>query len=72
METVPDSGKKPEFPPESLPGCFLQLANLPIFALDRFSRYEAALCRQAAKSDTRVGRYEHGKLNQDNKPRCCM
>ena len=27
--------------------CFLRLANLPNFALDRLSRYEASLWRQA-------------------------
>jgi hypothetical protein len=29
--------------------CFLRLANLPNFALDRLSRYEAILCRQASR-----------------------
>jgi hypothetical protein len=29
--------------------CFLRLANLPNFALDRLSRYEAVLCRQASR-----------------------
>jgi hypothetical protein len=29
--------------------CFLRLANLPNFALDRLSRYEAALSRQLAQ-----------------------
>ena len=29
--------------------CFLRLANLPSFALDRLSRYEAALWRQAGR-----------------------
>jgi hypothetical protein len=29
--------------------CFLRLANLPNFALDRLSRYEASLCRQAGR-----------------------
>jgi hypothetical protein len=29
--------------------CFLRLANLPNFALDRLSRYEATLCRQAGR-----------------------
>jgi hypothetical protein len=28
---------------------FLRLANLPNFALDRLSRYEAILCRQASR-----------------------
>jgi len=30
--------------------CFLRLANLPNFALDRLSRYEATLWRQAAQT----------------------
>jgi hypothetical protein len=30
--------------------CYLRLANLPNFALDRLSRYEAALCRQVAQT----------------------
>jgi len=29
--------------------CFLRLANLPNFALDRLSRYEATLWRQVAQ-----------------------
>jgi hypothetical protein len=29
--------------------CFLRLANLPNFALDRLSRYEAPLSRQACR-----------------------
>jgi hypothetical protein len=29
--------------------CFLRLANLSNFALDRLSRYEAMLCRQASR-----------------------
>ena len=29
--------------------CFLRLANLPNFALDRLSRYETTLWRQAAR-----------------------
>jgi hypothetical protein len=29
--------------------CFLRLANLPNFALDRLSRYEVMLCRQAGR-----------------------
>jgi hypothetical protein len=30
--------------------CFLRLANLPNFALDRLSRYEATLCRQVGRT----------------------
>jgi hypothetical protein len=37
-------------PSIELAGCFLRLANLPNFALDRLSRYEAALWRQVAQT----------------------
>jgi hypothetical protein len=36
-------------PAVELTRCFLRLANLPNFALDRLSRYEATLWRQAGK-----------------------
>jgi hypothetical protein len=35
--------------PVELARCFLRLANLPNFALDRLSRYEATLWRQASR-----------------------
>jgi len=47
METVPDSGNKADAPTEEFARCLLRLANLPNFALDRLSRYEATLWRQA-------------------------
>ena len=49
IETVPDSGVKANAPDVEFARCFLRLANLPNFALDRLSRYEATLCRQAAR-----------------------
>jgi hypothetical protein len=42
VETAPDSTI-------DLARCFLRLANLPNFALDRLSRYEATLWRQAGR-----------------------
>jgi hypothetical protein len=45
--SVPDSGMKADAP--EFARCFLRLANLPNFALDRLSRYEAALWRQASR-----------------------
>jgi hypothetical protein len=36
-------------PLSALARCFLRLANLPNFALDRLNRYEANLWRQVAK-----------------------
>ena len=51
--TVPSSGPKSVEPTldttVDLARCFLRLANLPNFALDRSSRYEAALWRQAGR-----------------------
>jgi hypothetical protein len=40
---------RPAPDPVALAGCFLQLADLPNFALDRLSRYEAALWRQVGQ-----------------------
>jgi hypothetical protein len=47
LETVPSSVRKVEATPVEFAHCFLRLANLPNFALDRLSRYEATLWRQA-------------------------
>jgi hypothetical protein len=47
MEMVPSSGKSANAPNVEFARCFLRLANLPNFALDRLSRYEATLWRQA-------------------------
>jgi hypothetical protein len=44
-ETEPSSNPNPI----ELARCFLRLANLPNFALDRLSRYEATLWRQASR-----------------------
>ena len=52
-EAVPSSGSssvEPAVDPTAdLARCFLRLANLPNFALDRLSRYEATLWRQVAQ-----------------------
>jgi hypothetical protein len=48
-ETPPSSGPEPVDPAADLARCFLRLANLPNFALDRLSRYETALWRQAGR-----------------------
>jgi hypothetical protein len=44
-----NSGMKSGYPPVEFARCFLRLANLPSFALDRLSRYEASLWRQAGR-----------------------
>ena len=49
METVPNSGKNVDATNVEFARCFLRLANLPNFALDRLSRYEATLWRQAGR-----------------------
>jgi hypothetical protein len=49
METVSNSGKNADAPNVEFARCFLRLANLPNFALDRLSRYEATLWRQVGR-----------------------
>ena len=50
---APNSASKPVEPATGstadLASCFLRLANLPNYALDRLSRYEATLWRQVAQ-----------------------
>jgi hypothetical protein len=48
-DTVPNSGPEPFDPVADIARCFLRLANLPNYALDRLSRYEAILWRQAGQ-----------------------
>ena len=43
LETAPDSMKKTDAHSVEFASCFLRLANLPNFVLDRLSRYEATL-----------------------------
>ena len=71
LVTVPHSGMKPDAPSVEFARCFLRLANLPNFALDRLSRYEATLWRQVGrilfaldaldrrKPQERGGRFRH-------------
>ena len=46
---APSFGLEPVEPARDLARCFLRLANLPSYALDRLSRYEATLWRQAGQ-----------------------
>jgi hypothetical protein len=46
---VPHFGMKADGPALEFARCFLRLANLPNLALDRLSRYEAILWRQACR-----------------------
>ena len=47
--SVPKSVEPTVDPTADLARCFLRLANLPNYALDRLSRYEATLWRQAGQ-----------------------
>jgi hypothetical protein len=49
IETGSDSALKVDAGVVEFARCFLRLANLPNFALDRLSRYEATLWRQAGR-----------------------
>jgi hypothetical protein len=49
LYAVPDLGIKGKVQVVEFARCFLRLANLPNFALDRLSRYEATLWRQAGR-----------------------
>ena len=49
MEKVPDSGNKADTPAVEFARSYLRLANLLNFALDRLSRYETNLSRQATR-----------------------
>jgi hypothetical protein len=48
-EARPSSGPNSVDPATDLARCFLRLANLPSYPLDRLSRYEATLWRQAGQ-----------------------
>jgi hypothetical protein len=49
VRTTRPSAIKPSNPTIEFARCFLRLANLPNFALDRLSRYEATLWRQVGR-----------------------
>jgi len=49
IERLPDSEMKADATALEFARCFLRLANPPNFALDRLSRHEATLWRQAAR-----------------------
>ena len=48
-QAAPNSAPDPIDPAADLARCFLRLANLPSYALDRLSRYEAILWRQVGQ-----------------------
>jgi len=68
LETVPSSGRKIDTTTVEFAHCFLRLANLPNFALDRLSRYEASLWRQAVRILFALRARDHRKP-QERSPR---
>jgi hypothetical protein len=48
-QALPSAGRQCVDPAIDLARCFLRLANLPSYPLDRLSRYEAVLWRQAGQ-----------------------
>jgi len=50
--------------------CFLRLANLPNFALDRLSRYEAILWRQAGRILFALDALDRRKPQERTRPSC--
>jgi hypothetical protein len=64
-EARPSSGPKSYDPAIYLARCFLRLANLPSYPLDRLSRYEALLWRKPQERGRRfrVGSRQHGPTN---------
>jgi hypothetical protein len=59
--------EEPNDPGRHLAQCFLRLANLPTYALDRFSRYEYMLWRQVAQILFALGNL-HRRKPQEKKP----
>jgi hypothetical protein len=69
IETVPDFGMNVDASNVEFARCFLRLANLPNFALDRLSRYEATLWRQAGRILYALETLDHRKP-QERTRRC--
>ena len=64
IATLSDSGVKADATAIEFAHCFLRLANLPNFALDRLSRYEAALWRQASRIVHALERLDRRKAQE--------
>jgi hypothetical protein len=73
-EAVTDPGSKsvePAIQPNAdFARCFLRLANLPNFALDRLSRYEATLWRQAGRILFTLDALDRRKPQERGAPFC--
>jgi hypothetical protein len=67
MDAVPDAGMRTEVMTVKFARCFLRLANLPNFALDRLSRYETNLWRQAGRILHALERLDWRKPQERNR-----
>jgi hypothetical protein len=70
-EPGPELAMKAEAPAVEFARCFLRLANLPNFALDRLSRYEASLWRQAGRILYALEMLEHRKPQERSRRSIC-
>ena len=68
IELLSDTGMKADANAVEFARCFLRLANLPNFALDRLSRYEATLWRQASRIVHALERLDRRKLQERRHP----
>ena len=64
IELLSDTGMKSDATAVEFARCFLRLANLPNFALDRLSRYEATLWRQASRIVHALERLDRRKAQE--------
>jgi hypothetical protein len=71
IATLSDSGLKADPTAVEFARCFLRLANLPNFALDRLSRYEATLWRQAGRILHALEKLDRRKP-QERRHRACL
>jgi hypothetical protein len=67
VEAVPVSGRESDDPVIEFARCFLRLANLPNFALDRLSRHETAHWRQAGQILFALGALDRRKPKERNR-----
>jgi hypothetical protein len=68
IEMLSDTGTKADATAVEFARCFLRLANLPNFALDRLSRYEATLWRQAGRILHALERLDRRKPQERSHP----
>jgi hypothetical protein len=68
IEMLSDTGMKADATAVEFARCFLRLANLPNFALDRLSRYEATLWRQAGRILHALERLDRRKPQERRHP----